>query len=67
VGNSEEILYKTKLDRLRKLHSSFLGQGMMTFEIVEEVDPFTQKVHMPSDITLKDSIKPEKMLYIYIK
>ena len=67
VGNSEEILYTCKLDRLQKVYSSFMSEGRLTLQILEEAESSMKRVNIHSDISLKTAMQVERFLLIMIK
>ena len=67
VGNSDEVLYKTKCDKIKKLHSAFIQEGRITLEVAEDAPTSAHKNHLPSDVSLKENFKVEKTLMIMIK
>src|SRR5690348_14546508 len=67
IGNSEECLYRTRVEGITKIQNRFINEGKLTLEIAEEVNPLSQRVHVSSDVNLKDIIRPQKMLLVMIK
>ena len=67
IGNSDEILYRAKVEKLRKLHGSFMQEGRMTLEFLEETSDRASGKYIPQDISLKTSHKPVKTLMVMMK